>query len=34
MKDFITNMFNLEPHIIHDIEVITSDNSVFVIISL
>ena len=34
MKDFITNMFSLEPHIIHDIEVITSDNSVFAIISL
>lgn len=34
MKDFITNMFNLEPRIIHDIEVISSDNAVFAIISL
>ena len=34
MKDFITNMFNLEPRIIHDIEIISSDNAVFAIISL
>ena len=34
MKDFITNMFNLEPRIIHDIEIISSDNAVFAVISL
>ena len=34
MRDFITNMFNLEPRIIHDIEIISSDNAVFAIISL